>query len=223
VADKIPGVGQLPVVGRLFGSSKSDGKKSEIILSITPHIIRPHISTDASNNDIWSGTESTVRDRALRLDPVGTVRTEGTVTGTGVDGGANRPAPTTGPANPSPGTGATLINPNRPGFTPSGAPEAAAPAAAATGGGATTPPAASAQGTGALSPAAAQPNNPGRTTQGVVPQASTTNVTPLTVVPRTPNSVRPGRALSPAQPSAPAGSPPPPPPPPAEGDATPKE
>jgi general secretion pathway protein D len=73
-AQKVPGLGQLPVLGRLFSNHSDDGSKSEIILSITPRIIRPQASADAYVRDVWSGTESSVREKPLRLEPIGTVR-----------------------------------------------------------------------------------------------------------------------------------------------------
>jgi general secretion pathway protein D len=73
-ASKIPGLGHLPIVGRLFGNNSGSGKKSEIVLSITPHIIRPPAVLDASVREVFSGTESSIRQRALQLDPVGAVR-----------------------------------------------------------------------------------------------------------------------------------------------------
>ena len=39
-ANKVPGIGELPVVGRLFGSQKDDTQRSEILLSITPRMKR---------------------------------------------------------------------------------------------------------------------------------------------------------------------------------------
>ncbi|MDB6103825.1 MAG: Type secretion system protein, partial [Gammaproteobacteria bacterium] len=39
-ANKIPGLGDIPILGRLFGSHRTDREKSEVVLSITPRIIR---------------------------------------------------------------------------------------------------------------------------------------------------------------------------------------
>ncbi|QCX48967.1 type IV pilus secretin PilQ [Ralstonia pseudosolanacearum] len=68
-ANKIPGLGQLPVLGRLFSNHNGDHKKTEIVLQITPHIVRPQLAADADTREIWSGTDSTVRTEQLRLDP----------------------------------------------------------------------------------------------------------------------------------------------------------
>jgi len=55
-ATGIPGLGQFPIVGRLFSSHKTDHEKSEIILAITPHIVRGYRPTIASDSQFWSGT-----------------------------------------------------------------------------------------------------------------------------------------------------------------------
>ena len=77
-AAKVPGLGHLPVVGRLFGNNSGTSNKTEIVLSITPHIIRPPALIDASLREVFSGTESSIRQRALQLDPIGIVRAQST-------------------------------------------------------------------------------------------------------------------------------------------------
>ena len=79
-ASKIPGLGHLPIIGRLFGNNSGSGNKTEIVLSITPHIIRPPAVLDASVREVFSGTESSIRQRAIQLDPVGAVRMPGNTT-----------------------------------------------------------------------------------------------------------------------------------------------
>jgi general secretion pathway protein D len=74
-AQKVPGLGQLPVLGRLFSTNSGDKKKSEIVVSITPHIIRPLATPDLQSADLWSGSESVVRSRPLRVEPMGSART----------------------------------------------------------------------------------------------------------------------------------------------------
>ena len=64
----------MPVIGNLFGNNSGDATKTEIVLSITPHIIRAPALLDASVREVFSGTESSIRERALQLDPVGGVR-----------------------------------------------------------------------------------------------------------------------------------------------------
>jgi general secretion pathway protein D len=71
-ANKIPGLGQLPVLGRLFSNHNGDHKKTEIVLQITPHIIRPQLAADGDTREVWSGTDTNVRTEQLRLDPPST-------------------------------------------------------------------------------------------------------------------------------------------------------
>ncbi len=73
-AQKVPGIGQLPVVGKLFSDNTDDAKKREIVLAITPHIIRPQAQPDLRFADAWSGTDSNLRDRQLRLEPLATLK-----------------------------------------------------------------------------------------------------------------------------------------------------
>ncbi|BAX60333.1 secretin N-terminal domain-containing protein [Burkholderia stabilis] len=69
-ANKVPGLGQLPLLGRLFSDHEGDHKKTEIVLQITPHIVRPQVAADADTQEVWSGTDVNVHADQLRLDPV---------------------------------------------------------------------------------------------------------------------------------------------------------
>lgn len=98
-ANKVPGLGDLPVLGRLFSSQKDDRTQTEIVLLITPHIVRnlprlPHQSTE-----FQAGTDSNLGGTPLQLRQ------------------ASRPSP---PIQPSPG----LIQPEP---EPVAVPEAATP------------------------------------------------------------------------------------------------
>ncbi len=66
-ANNIPGLGDLPVLGRLFGSKKNEDQRSEILLSITPHIVRTQHRPDLAEAEFDSGTESVAGMPALRL------------------------------------------------------------------------------------------------------------------------------------------------------------
>jgi general secretion pathway protein D len=60
-ANTIPGLGDVPILSHLFGTHHTDHEKDEIVLSITPRIIRmqPRPSSDAM--EFWYGTESRTR------------------------------------------------------------------------------------------------------------------------------------------------------------------
>jgi general secretion pathway protein D len=62
-ANKVPGVGELPILNRLFGSQNDDTSRSEIVLSITPHILRSVRRPDLRTAQFDSGTESNVGGR----------------------------------------------------------------------------------------------------------------------------------------------------------------
>jgi len=66
-ANRIPLLGDLPVLGRLFGSQSDNRKKTEIVLSITPHLIRNIQRKSPAAESFWSGTEATLRNRPLQL------------------------------------------------------------------------------------------------------------------------------------------------------------
>jgi general secretion pathway protein D len=66
-ANRVPGIGDIPLIGRLFSSQKDDRQKTEIILSITPHFIRNINRPDAAASEFWSGTESSLRTQPLTL------------------------------------------------------------------------------------------------------------------------------------------------------------
>lgn len=66
-ANKIPAIGDLPVLGRLFGSQKDDGQRSEILLSITPRILRSIRREDLAVAEFESGTEGNIGAPSLRL------------------------------------------------------------------------------------------------------------------------------------------------------------
>ena len=57
----IPGLGDIPLLGRLFGYHTDDSAQSEIILSITPRILRPAMRPTAFNAEFESGTETSMK------------------------------------------------------------------------------------------------------------------------------------------------------------------
>lgn len=66
-ANRVPGLGDLPVVGRLFGSQRDDQQKTEIVLSITPRLVRGLTRPELMASEFWSGTETTLRTRPITL------------------------------------------------------------------------------------------------------------------------------------------------------------
>ena len=62
---RVPGLGDIPVAGRLFSNQRDDGQRTEIVLSITPRIIRNVRRPDIGFSEFWSGTEAQLRSRPL--------------------------------------------------------------------------------------------------------------------------------------------------------------
>jgi general secretion pathway protein D len=61
----IPGLGDIPILGRLFGSKRDTNDKTEIVLSITPRIIRSQPRPSSEDTEFWYGTESSNRSAPL--------------------------------------------------------------------------------------------------------------------------------------------------------------
>ncbi len=62
-ANAVPGVGELPVLDRLFGSKGSERTKTEIVLSITPRVVRNQPRTGWSEVEFDAGTDASLRGR----------------------------------------------------------------------------------------------------------------------------------------------------------------
>ena len=71
-ASKVPGLGDLPLLGRLFSSHLGETNKNEIVLLITPHVVRNIVRPDAMTSEFMSGTESNVGASPIALKPVET-------------------------------------------------------------------------------------------------------------------------------------------------------
>ncbi|MEA1673184.1 secretin N-terminal domain-containing protein [Nitrospirillum sp. BR 11163] len=58
--NKLPGLGDVPVLGRLFGATTDDDQKTEIVLSITPHLVRNLQRPDVNDAMFNAGTETSM-------------------------------------------------------------------------------------------------------------------------------------------------------------------
>lgn len=68
-ASRVPGLGDVPLLGRLFSSQKDDREKTEIVLSITPRLVRNINRPDAASSQFWTGTESVLRAKPVAFEP----------------------------------------------------------------------------------------------------------------------------------------------------------
>ncbi len=191
-SSKVPGLGQVPVAGRLFSSNNGNASKSEIVLSITPHIVRPQILPEARVGDVWSGTEANVRDRPLRLDPIGAAQLGADAQMPALSRGSAQANAASGQHAPAPSPeeqpkaggagGSRLLDPDRFGVAP-----AAGTATVGKGG----------------APASTATANAGAT---VAAPGLGTGTAPSQPRQPAPPSIQPGRAMRPSTPSSPAGT-----------------
>ena len=132
-ANSIPGLGDMPLLGRLFGVHKSDREKSEIVLAVTPRIIRASRRPSSETTEFWYGTEA-----GTRSAPLGGYTFEGlsggTAGGRSAGSGSGAPASTAMlsamvPAAPA---GAAVVAPTQLAGAAPAAPDAAAATASAT-------------------------------------------------------------------------------------------
>jgi general secretion pathway protein D len=90
-SNRIPGLGDMPLIGRLFGSKKNDAEKTEIILSITPRIIRSQPRPSSETTEFWYGTESSLRSSPLATTSAASAAMAPTQrSGSGLIAGTNR-------------------------------------------------------------------------------------------------------------------------------------
>ncbi|MEA2600510.1 MAG: ral secretion pathway protein [Acidobacteriota bacterium] len=59
----IPGLSDIPILGRLFANKRTDNQRTDVILTLTPHIIRNAEITADDLLPIWVGTEANISFR----------------------------------------------------------------------------------------------------------------------------------------------------------------
>lgn len=70
-ASKLPGLGDIPLVGRLFANQENKKSKTEIVLAITPRILGNISRPNAEISEYWSGTDERINDRPQISVPMG--------------------------------------------------------------------------------------------------------------------------------------------------------
>lgn len=68
-ASKVPGLGDIPLIGRLFSSNRDDKSKSEIVLLITPRVVRNVERPELAQGEFFAGTEAAASDTPQQLRP----------------------------------------------------------------------------------------------------------------------------------------------------------
>lgn len=66
----IPGLGQLPILGRLFSSRSDTASKTEVVLLITPRVVRNIIRPESPIEEFPSGTSSMVSLSRMEINQV---------------------------------------------------------------------------------------------------------------------------------------------------------
>jgi general secretion pathway protein D len=67
--NNVPGLANIPVIGRLFSSQGIDAQKTEIVLLITPRVVRNLDRPSFMVTEFSSGTEAAASTTPLRLKP----------------------------------------------------------------------------------------------------------------------------------------------------------
>jgi general secretion pathway protein D len=62
-SSKLPGLGDIPLLGRLFANQQDQKSKTEIVLAITPRIISNIVRPNAEISEYWSGTDNVITDK----------------------------------------------------------------------------------------------------------------------------------------------------------------
>jgi general secretion pathway protein D len=59
----VPGLSEIPLIGRLFADKRTDHQRTDVILTLTPHIIRNAEITEEDLKPIWVGTDANMTFR----------------------------------------------------------------------------------------------------------------------------------------------------------------
>jgi len=67
----IPGLNETPVLGKLFGQAQDSDNRTEIVLLITPHIVRNLDTPGVGQQEFHAGTDSAVGSSPIQLGTLG--------------------------------------------------------------------------------------------------------------------------------------------------------
>jgi len=117
----VPVLGDIPILGRLFDSTTQDSVTTEVVLTITTHIVRNIATPNFEAQAFWSGTEATYATTPLfstefqdgSLKPVGRPMTVPAPGGTSIQSTApvTPPVPAGAPAAPQASSQAAPLQP----------------------------------------------------------------------------------------------------------------
>jgi general secretion pathway protein D len=81
-SEGVPGLSEIPILGRLFSRESRDAQRTDLVLTMTPHIIRRSDISEGDLLPIWVGTEQNITFRG------GSPRVESEIEGGPFDEGA---------------------------------------------------------------------------------------------------------------------------------------
>jgi len=112
----IPGLANIPVLGRLFGPEHVERNRGELLIALIPHVVRAPIYTESNLRGVAAGPDQYLK---LNYGPRPERAAPGAAPGT-TPAPAQTPAPTTppAPAEPKPDTAAAPAAGARLAFTP---------------------------------------------------------------------------------------------------------
>jgi general secretion pathway protein D len=59
----IPGLSSIPILGKAFSNTKKENIKTDLVITMTPHILRTSEITEEDLKEIWAGTEQNLEYR----------------------------------------------------------------------------------------------------------------------------------------------------------------
>ena len=62
-SSRVPGIGDIPILGRLFANQADSRRKTEIVLAITPRILSNITRPESTLTEYWSGTQDLITDK----------------------------------------------------------------------------------------------------------------------------------------------------------------
>jgi general secretion pathway protein D len=95
-AKKVPGLGDLPLIGRLFTDKSGDKRQMEVVMLITPHVVRNLLRPEAGTAEFYGGTGG--RTAPLNINPTAILQQ---MTGVPQAPLQQAPRPGTAPAAPT--------------------------------------------------------------------------------------------------------------------------
>jgi general secretion pathway protein D len=119
--NKVPGLGEIPVLGWLFSSRANEQVKTEVVLSITPRIVRRLERPGAELAEFWSGPETNLRSAVTPAPSAPAAKPapgKPAASGGFIPGGVVQSQPATTPSSPAspaaPGAPAPAAPPSPP-------------------------------------------------------------------------------------------------------------